>query len=325
MTSTTKKKTHLSDRLWDLWCLVSVIGIWPRFIEPRIISSTKLSLPVNSFPAELNGLKVAQFSDLHLNPKVSQKFLDRLVSKINQFEPDIIVFTGDFLCNSEVKDPERLQRTLKRFKAKHGCYAIVGNHDYQLPVSINEAGYYDIQQSQASMIKQGFKRLLSPLYPVGEVSERAKKIPINTDLIRILNDTPFRILNNQTETLSINGAYLNITGLGEYMLGKCLPDTAFETYRRDAPGIILSHNPDSFPMLKKFPGDLILAGHTHGAQVNFPFVWNHFTLMEQPHYKRGLFSLENKWLYVNRGIGSVMPFRWFSTPEITLITLESKP
>lgn len=324
MTSTSTQKKHLSDRLWDLWCLVSILGIWPRFIEPQIISSTDLSLPINNLPPSLNGFKIAQFSDLHLNPKVSQKFLDKLVSKINRFQPDIVVFTGDFLCNSKVKDPERLEAVLNRFEAKHGCYAIVGNHDYAQPVSINEAGYYDIQLTQSSMIKQGFKRLFSPLYPVGEVSERARKIPLNSDLIRILNDTPFRILNNQTETLSINGGHLNITGLGEYMLGKCLPETAFETYRSDAPGIVLSHNPDSFPLLKNYPGDLVLAGHTHGAQVNFPFFWNHFTLMEQPHYKRGLFSLENKWLYVNRGIGSVMPFRWFSTPEITLITLESK-
>ena len=321
---TTSKQLHLSDRLWDFWCVCSIVGVWPRFIEPRLIKTTRLSLPIFDLPDSLNGLQIVQFSDLHLNPGTSQSFLDKLVNKINRLKPDILVFTGDFLCNSKMEDRERLIATLNRMKAACGCFAIMGNHDYDQSVSINEKGIYDIQESQSSMIKQGFKRLLSPQYPVGEVSRQAEKVPIKPELLNALAETPFKVLDNTTETLSISGARINITGLGEYMLGRCLPEKAFANYQNDVPGIVLTHNPDSFPLLESFPGDLTLSGHTHGAQVNLPFLWNHFTLMEQPQYKRGLFSLGSKWLYVNRGIGSVMPFRFLSTPEITTFTLEER-
>jgi predicted MPP superfamily phosphohydrolase len=46
------------------------------------------------------------------------------------------------------------------------------------------------------------------------------------------------------------------------------------------------------------------------------------TRMENKEWKRGLKKLENQWLYISRGIGSTMKFRWFSRPEITLITWE---
>ncbi|CCB90765.1 uncharacterized metallophosphoesterase CT_461 [Waddlia chondrophila 2032/99] len=316
------KKQHLSDRIWDLWCIGSVLGIWPRFIEPRLLKTTKLTLPIPNLSPALSGTKIVQFSDLHLSRKVPQNFLDKLVERINLLHPDILVFTGDFLCSCKMEDKERLVATLNRLKAVYGCFAIMGNHDYDQPVSINHEGVYDVDELRISMIKQGFKRLFSPQYPVGKVSKPVKQIPINPELLQTLEKTPFKVLNNHTEVLSINGKDLNVTGLGEYMLGRCLPEKAFSNYQVEAPGIVLSHNPDSIPLLEAFPGDLILSGHTHGAQVNLPWIWNHFTLMEQPQYKRGLFSLGKKWLYVNRGTGSVMPFRLFSTPEITEFTLK---
>lgn len=322
---TTSKKYFLSDRLWDLWCIATLIGIWPRFIETRLLATTRLALPVSGLPKGLDGIKVVQFSDLHLHSSVSQYFLDKLVYKINRLNPDILVFTGDFLCNTKMDDETRLVETLNRLKAAYGCFAIMGNHDYEQTVSISSEGTYDINHSRSSMIKLGFKRLFSPQFPTGKVSKRAERVPVKPELLKALEKTPFKVLDNRTETLQINHEQLNVTGLGEYMLGRCWPEKAFENFHQGAPGIVLTHNPDSIPLLETYPGDLILSGHTHGAQVNLPFLWNHFTLMEQPQYKRGLFSLGKKWLYVNRGTGSVMPFRLFSTPEITEFTLKVQP
>jgi uncharacterized protein len=323
--SLSSAKSYFSDHLWDIWCVCSIIGIWPRFIEPRLIATNKVSLPIKNLPKELSGLKIVQFSDLHLHPKISGQFLTKCIRKINQLKPDIIVFTGDFICQCKLEDKKRLLDTLNRLSAPFGCYAIVGNHDYQTTVSINEEGVYDCIDQQSSHIRQGFKRLFSPVYPKGVVSEKAKQVPIHPELIDLLKKTPFQLLDNTTELVSINGSRINITGVGEYMLGKCLPEQAFKKFDPGYPGIVLAHNPDCIPLLSSYPGDVILSGHTHGAQVNLPLIWNHFTLMEQPSFKKGLFQTHGKWLYVNRGIGSVMPFRWFSLPEITLLTLERTP
>jgi hypothetical protein len=74
--------------------------------------------------------------------------------------------------------------------------------------------------------------------------------------------------------------------------------------------------------MTSYPNSLVLCGHTHGGQVNLPWMWKKFTLMENIQYKQGLHALGNGRLaYISRGVGSVLTFRWFAPPEIVCITL----
>ena len=244
------------------------------------------------------------------------------MSRIKKATPDIIVFTGDFLCYSKLRDKDRLKRLLCSLSAPYGCYAILGNHDYQQTISINDKGEYDLMENQTSMVSKAFSRIFSSITLAKITTERAKEVEANRELEALLKETPFELLNNDTKKIDIKGSCLNICGLGEYTLGKCLPAVAFKDYDRHYPGIILAHNPDSIPLLKDFPGDIVLCGHTHGGQINLPWLWKKFTLLEDMRYKKGLFQLNNKWLYISRGVGGVMQFRWFAMPEIVLITLE---
>lgn len=319
--NTAKQPLHLSDFLWDLWCVVSIVGIWPRFIEPNIISTTKLNLKIPNLPTALENFKIVQFSDLHLNKKVSQRFLDRLIAKTQALKPDLIVFTGDFLCYSHLDDKERLLNFLKAFKAPYGCYAILGNHDYNESVSINDKGEYDILKEDASMIKRGLSRLFTTTTLAKKSSADVQKVDLHQDLLELLKQTPFTLLHNETKKIPIKDAYLNVCGLGEYMLGRTLPEKAFKNYDANYPGIVLLHNPDGVPLLQNYPGDIVLCGHTHGGQINLPWMWKKFTLLENMQFKKGLVHSHNKLVYVNKGLGGVMKFRWFAVPEILELKL----
>src|ERR1700722_3581136 len=101
-----KKNFYISDLLWDCWCIASVIGIWPRFIEPNLIATTKLNIKIENLPKSLEGFKILQFSDIHLHPGMADCFLKKLKDKIQGLAPDIIVFTGDFLCYSQFCDED---------------------------------------------------------------------------------------------------------------------------------------------------------------------------------------------------------------------------
>ena len=105
-------KKQWSEWAWDLWCIVSGIGIWPRYIEPNILRVTRISLPIAHLPFELIGLKILQFSDLHWNHQFSSFLQKKLIHKINALKPDLIVFTGDFLCCSKLENREGLKNTL---------------------------------------------------------------------------------------------------------------------------------------------------------------------------------------------------------------------
>lgn len=317
------KKFSPSLFLWDLWCTVSIVGIWPRFIEPKLLITTKLKLPVKDLPSDLEGLKIVQFSDLHMNPNVTDNFLNRLSKKINRLKPDVIVFCGDLINHGKVRQPDRIKKFLNTLHASYGCFAVYGNHDYAGCITINNQGDYDLWQGSNSQISEGFKRVFGPKIVLSKkVTDAAKAIPEHLELRQLWSESPFTLLHNETRLIPIKGSHLNVTGLGEYILGKCQPEKAFADYDSRYPTLVLAHNPDSISILKDYPGDVILSGHTHGGQINLPWIWRKLTLMENPDLKKGLFNIKNHWLYVNRGIGESMPFRWFAYPEILSLTLE---
>ena len=317
-------QTSISQKLWDLWCVLSIIGIWPRFIEPSLIKTTLLKISLSNLPDELKNLKILQFSDLHFHPNLSKSFTTKLCRKVSDLKPDLIVFTGDILCYSVLKDKEQLKRLLNSFYAPYGCYAVLGNHDYQESVSINPQGDYDVVKRPTSSIAKGFKRLFSPFEITKKVTERARSVELHTELIELLEQTPFQLLHNQTKIIKIKNTFLNICGVGEHILDRCHPEIAYQKYETHFPGIILAHNPDCLPKLSNYPGDVILCGHTHGGQVNLPWMWKSFTLLEDFRFKRGLHRVKDKWVYVNRGVGGTIPFRWFSLPELLFLILDKR-
>ena len=309
--------------MWEAWCILSGIGIWPRYIEPRLLSTTHLSLPIPNLPSKLNGFKILQFSDLHFSSAFPRSLKRKLIRKINEFEPHILVFTGDFLCRSVLEQPEELKDILNSLKASVGYFAVLGNHDYASFVTVNQHGEYDVEdyKSSQSDISKGFGRLFTSVLVNGCITERARQIGFHEELLKLLKETPFKVLHNENQIVSYQECQLNVCGVGEYSLGKLDVEAAFQQYDRDSPGIVLCHHPDGIEILKDQPGDLILCGHTHGGQINLPYLWKRLTRIQHLEYKRGLKKVGKKWVYINRGIASVMPFRWFSIPEITLLTL----
>ena len=93
----------------------------------------------------------------------------------------------------------------------------------------------------------------------------------------------------------------------------------------DAPRILLGHSPDIVDQLNGARFDLMLAGHTHGGQVNLPFFDGAWMLNgPSSRYVKGLYNVNGSPLYVNRGIGTAkLPIRLGARPEITHFTFHA--
>lgn len=89
------------------------------------------------------------------------------------------------------------------------------------------------------------------------------------------------------------------------------------------PHLVLGHNPDSIDRLKGTSIKLLLAGHTHGGQINVPFLTEFIlTRFTDGKYKRGLYVHENRAVFVTAGLGTVgFPLRLFQPPVIDVINL----
>lgn len=104
------------------------VAIDSLLIEPNILRVKKYPLP----DANLKGLKIVFVSDFHITPN-GQKRFDKLINKINNEKPDIVLSTGDFVGgykDNETMPIEDIAQNLTKIKSKYGIITVLGNHDW---------------------------------------------------------------------------------------------------------------------------------------------------------------------------------------------------
>ena len=130
-------------------------------------------------------------------------------------------------------------------------------------------------------------------------------------------------LRGQSKLLRFGGSEINFAGVdyqkmhSEYLAG---------AERFVVPGLLnvmLSHNPDVFPVAAAKGYDLTIAGHTHGGQVDVEILHQHFNVARYyTNYVRGLYREGNSSVYVSSGIGTIgVPVRLGAPPELSLLRL----
>ena len=136
----------------------------------------------------------------------------------------------------------------------------------------------------------------------------------------------YRVLANEHVAVERQGQRLYLAGVRDasYTQGDDLP-AALRGIPEGAPLIIISHSPDIVlkPISKR--AALILAGHTHGGQVVFPWLGPLYVPTRLGRRRMaGLLEVNGRTLFITRGLGEVFPpFRLNCPPEIALITLRS--
>jgi predicted MPP superfamily phosphohydrolase len=86
--------------------------------------------------------------------------------------------------------------------------------------------------------------------------------------------------------------------------------------------MVLAHSPDRFAWAQKVDADLVLAGHTHGGQIQLPILG----VVASPslygaQYACGVFRRGETVLHVSRGVSGETPLRWRCPPEVALLEL----
>ena len=111
-----------------LAALILVLG-YSFLVEPRIVRVVEHDVPIKGLPWAFDGFTVVQVSDVHVGVFIRPKGVRRLVARVNAFQPDLILLTGDYV-NRVRKNIEPAGRALRGLRARYGVYAVLGNHDY---------------------------------------------------------------------------------------------------------------------------------------------------------------------------------------------------
>lgn len=103
---------------------------WITAIEPNWPVVERVSVRLPRLAARLDGLRVAQLSDLHISHYTTQADIGRSVVLAMRQQPDLIVVTGDFIWRQATEYAEQLVEPLRNLAAPLGVYAVLGNHDH---------------------------------------------------------------------------------------------------------------------------------------------------------------------------------------------------
>ena len=106
------------------------------------------TIALEKLPPDLAGLKICHLSDFHLTGQISQTFFERIAVEVNDWQPDLILITGDLVDEEPCLD--WIEPIFGSLTAAHGVYFILGNHDARIRDQANlrrrltDAGMVDV-------------------------------------------------------------------------------------------------------------------------------------------------------------------------------------
>lgn len=129
---TKETKENKSHIFIYILLIIGLIIIYSRYIATTGIQIKEYSVINNKIPESFKGFKVVHFSDLKYGSTTDQKYLKKLVNKINELNPDIIIFTGDLITsNYKLTDNNKksIIESLNKLDPKIDIYSIRGDND----------------------------------------------------------------------------------------------------------------------------------------------------------------------------------------------------
>lgn len=258
-----------------------LLAIYAYWVEPHHITLTRQSLRSAKLPPG-PPIKILHLADLHLERMTGREV--ELQRMIREAQPDLILFSGDFLNLSFTLDPAAwadVRALIGEWTAPLGVFAVPGSPPVDPPEVLPHLfeGFSNIRllHGEKTAIRRGGLEL---------------------DLVGLeCTHQPF-----------LDGQKLNS------VLGPGAP-ARFT--------ILLYHSPDLAPQAAAAGVDLMLSGHTHGGQVRFPGLGAIYAAsLYGKRFESGRYLLDRMILYVSRGIGmegaGAPRVRFLCKPEITL-------
>ncbi|MFE0557154.1 metallophosphoesterase [Paenibacillus sp. NPDC058910] len=133
-------------------------GAYASLWEPHQLDITRRTLALPSLPKAFDGMKVVQFSDLHLGFHTGAKDVARVVQAIQNEKPDMICFTGD-MVDGNTEDMRAAIQPFTELKAPLGLFSILGNHDYKDVETLismeEEAGFQVLRNTAVKLRRDG--------------------------------------------------------------------------------------------------------------------------------------------------------------------------
>ena len=192
----------------------------------RVARVVRVDIPLEAVGEELDGLTIAQISDVHVGPTIKGDYVRGIVERVNGLNPDIIAVTGD-MVDGRVEQLAGEAAPLGGLRARHGAFVVTGNHEY----------YAGADEWMAEFGRLGLQPLANA----------------------------HRVIEHNGARLVVAGVNDYSAARLDPARGSD-PGAAIAGSPAEAPKILLAHQPRTAPAALEAGFDLQLSGHTHGGQ-----------------------------------------------------------
>ena len=267
----------------------SVIALYAVFVAPRRLRVTTIDVPIDGLGPALDGYTIGVLSDLHQAAIPGLVHTRRATQLVQRAAPDLIALLGDFGVSFKHSYAASRRYYRREMRTLAPLIRALSARDGVVAVLGNHDYYYNGPAVREWLASLGV-----------------------------------RVLVNEAMIVERGDARLAIAGLDDAREGRPDPHAGCEGVPDGVPRIVLSHNPDG--VLKLAPSvrpALVLSGHTHGGQVVLPFFGAPIRLAKVTTRKAASGWIPNGYapLFVTTGVGSQVPLRFGSVPEVLIVRL----
>lgn len=268
--------------------LVMLMIYYSLFIAVKQTSVRYETLSSTKIPKVMDNVKIAYFTDLEYGFSIDEERFSSIIDMLNYNGPDVVIFGGDLFddaSKASEEDIKTVTELLKSIDAPLGKFAVLGERD-------------------------------------------CKNEDIKKQMTEILLEADFEILNNRSLHIR-NGTNSGIViiGVDPLINGEPNIEQATAKISEEEYNILVTHCPDLFAQ-DGFPYTSIalgIAGHSHGSQINIPFLGPYTYVEGANKYPLGKYQINNMELQVSSGVGTTnINARLFSSSEIVIYRLQHK-
>ncbi len=248
-------------------------------INARNIRVTDYSVSVNKKCEGLDELNVVLIADLHLGYSIGVRQVEKMVDKINEQKPDIVIVAGDIFDNSydSLDDPQGIKNEFRRIESKYGVYGTMGNHDIEEKILMG----FTFSWGESPALSEQMKDF---------VSDCGIKILYDES---VLIDNKFYLVGRRDRDKpgTEDGSRAEI--------GELTKDID-----KSKPVFVIAHEPDELQETADAGADIDFSGHTHDGQL-FPLTVIVRAIWENP---CGVLGKDDMTSVVTSGVGVYGPF-----------------
>ena len=271
-----------------IFILILSIGLimYSRYLGTKGLIVKEYRIADEKIPYNFSGIKIVHFSDLLYKSTVNLDDVKKMVKRINELKPDLVLFTGGLVSKGKSlsdEEAQELSSVLKEIDYTIGKFAVKGDEDGdEFSIVMSDSGFEVLNNSGVFV----YNKALTPIYVAGLAS-------------------------------SISDA-INVESAFELVDADANKDAYFK--------ILLMHEGDSATSVLKSRDDvdLILAGNSLNGSVVLPFYGGLFESRGSTKYKKPFYEVNGTLIYVSSGLGTKdINYRFNNKPSFNFYRLKS--